>query len=46
MAESSSAFNNYIEEGSKLSSLKNLFGLLEKVGNFFKDLKQGISNTI
>ena len=46
MAESSSAFNNYIEEGSKLSSLKNLFGLLEKVGNFFKNLKQGISNTI
>lgn len=46
MAESSSAFNNYIEEGSKLSSLKNLFGFLEKVGNFFKDLKQGISDAI
>ena len=46
MAESSSAFNNYIEEGSKLSSLKNLFGLLEKVGNFFKKLKQGISDAI
>lgn len=46
MAESSSAFNNYIEEGSKLSSLKNLFGLLEKVGNFFKNLKQGISDAI
>lgn len=46
MAESSSAFNNYIEEGSKLSSLKNLFGLLEKVGNFFKDLKQGVSDAI
>ena len=46
MAESSSAFNNYIEEGSKLSSLKNLFGFLEKVGNFFKNLKQGISDAI
>lgn len=46
MAESSSAFNNYIEEGSKLSSLKNLFGFLEKVGNFFKNLKKGISDAI
>ena len=46
MSESSSTFNNYVEEGSKLSSLKDLFGALEKVGNFFKSMKEGISNVI
>ena len=46
MSESSSTFNNYVEEGSKLSSLKNLFSLLEKVGNFFKEMKKGISDVI
>lgn len=46
MSESSSTFNNYVEEGSKLSSLKNLFSLLEKVGNFFKEMKKDISDVI
>lgn len=39
MANSTSIFNNYVEEGSKLSSLKDFFSVFESIGGFIKSLK-------
>ena len=43
MANSTSIFNNYVEEGSKLSSLKDFFSVFESIGGFIKSLKGAYS---
>lgn len=43
MANSTSIFNNYVEEGSKLSSLKDFFGNFEAIGGFIQSLKNAYS---
>ena len=43
MANSTSIFNNYVEEGSKLSSLKDFFSVFESIGGFIKKLKGAYS---
>lgn len=44
MANSTSIFNNYVEEGSKLSSLKDFFSVFESIGGFIKQLKGAFSD--
>lgn len=44
MANSTSIFNNYVEEGSKLSSLKDFFSVFESIGGFIKSLKGAFSD--
>ncbi len=44
MANSTSIFNNYVEEGTKLSSLKDFFSVFESIGGFINSLKGAFSD--